>query len=318
VQRITLNLSATFIVPDHEEVLSERFLEFDRLVGDFMFGHGAETVIHHPSQSEPVSEGVCRHGGHPFVSPPRWRLERPLPDICPDHARQEEDAAAEAEHATLFAEIRRLTGLEPIIWPSGGSTKSILIPLHAPSDGRWSPPLYLGLKDGDDSDTDNPQGHWYGSVSYYSTDQAYLDGEPDEDVVDSHTGTPQDWARAIAEHHAWITNQTADTTELPAAHPEHTPTANGPAAPPAAGMLLISLRIENTYARYDDEVTVVTDEVIPAPPAGADQAAWDDWAYTHIFQLTGAGHTDGDAWYDVTVTACSDPALIGRQFHWGY
>lgn len=82
--------------------------------------------------------------------------------------------------------------------------------------------------------------------------------------------------------------------------------------------ITISLEIENAYELYDDVTTYETDVTMPAPPADEDSQEYEDWAYTHIFALTGVGHEDGDSWYDVTVTACSDPALIGRTFEWGY
>jgi hypothetical protein len=31
-----------------------------------------------------------------------------------------------------------------------------------------------------------------------------------------------------------------------------------------------------------------------------------------------AGRTDGNSWYDVTVTASSDPWLLDREFSFGY
>jgi hypothetical protein len=79
--------------------------------------------------------------------------------------------------------------------------------------------------------------------------------------------------------------------------------------------ITVSLRIENTYELYDDVVTTVTDAVIPAPPANGDT---DEWAWDHIYPFTGVGHEDGDSWYDVEITASSDPALVGRKFDWGY
>lgn len=84
--------------------------------------------------------------------------------------------------------------------------------------------------------------------------------------------------------------------------------------------ITISLTIENTYELYDDVTTTVTDEVIPAPPTlDEDSEAYKDWGHEQIIdRFTGVGHEDGDSWYDVTVTACSEPALVGRTFQWGY
>jgi hypothetical protein len=80
----------------------------------------------------------------------------------------------------------------------------------------------------------------------------------------------------------------------------------------------VSLTIENTYARYAPVTTYATDVVIPEPPPGLDMDPYDDWAFDHIYCFTGTGRTDGDSWYDVTITASSDPELVGREFAWGY
>ena len=83
-------------------------------------------------------------------------------------------------------------------------------------------------------------------------------------------------------------------------------------------LITVSLAIENTYEDGDMIATEVTDALIPAPPAAEDADAQDAWEQEHIFSFTGTGRTTGDAWYDVTVTACSDPALIGRTYEFGY
>jgi hypothetical protein len=82
--------------------------------------------------------------------------------------------------------------------------------------------------------------------------------------------------------------------------------------------ITISLEIENTYELYEDVTIAVHDEVIPAPPPQDDTKAYDSWAYDHIYPFTGVGYESGDSWYNVTVTACSDPTLVGRTFEWGY
>lgn len=94
----------------------------------------------------------------------------------------------------------------------------------------------------------------------------------------------------------------------------------GQALHAAVPTITISLEIENTYEleEYDDETTTVTDAVMPAPPADRDSQAFEDWADEHIKPLTGTGQTRGDSWYDVEVTACSDPTLVGHEFQWGY
>ena len=85
-----------------------------------------------------------------------------------------------------------------------------------------------------------------------------------------------------------------------------------------ARFITISLVIENRYAGGLMVPTGVPDAVIPAPPVDGDGDAWDAWLYEHIFSFTGTGRTRGDSWYDVTVTACSDPMLIGKTFAFGY
>lgn len=86
---------------------------------------------------------------------------------------------------------------------------------------------------------------------------------------------------------------------------------------PRGPVITISLTIENTYELYDDVTTYVYDALIPPPPPEG-SPEWDDWEYEHIHSWTGTGRTDGDSWYDVTVTACSDPSLVGRTFDFGY
>lgn len=83
-------------------------------------------------------------------------------------------------------------------------------------------------------------------------------------------------------------------------------------------LITISLAIENRYEDGDMIPTQVTDALIPAPPAAEDTDAQDAWEYEHIFSFTGTGRTTGDSWYDVTVTACSDPTLIGKTYEFGY
>lgn len=84
--------------------------------------------------------------------------------------------------------------------------------------------------------------------------------------------------------------------------------------------ITVSLTVENAYELYENETTTFTDVTIPAPPTtDRDSEEWTDWAYDAIYcEYTGVGHTDGDSWYDVTITACSEPALIGETFAWGY
>lgn len=86
------------------------------------------------------------------------------------------------------------------------------------------------------------------------------------------------------------------------------------------GTITISLEIENHYELHGQIDTSVTDKVIPAPPTrrtNRDSDEWDNWAQDHILPFTGTGREKGNASYFVTVTACSDPALIGEEFEFG-
>ena len=86
-----------------------------------------------------------------------------------------------------------------------------------------------------------------------------------------------------------------------------------------AGLITVSLTIENTYDDGDEITTHVTDAVIPAPPSANDIGnALDEWSWMYLFPLTGTGRHSGDSWYDVTITACSDPALVGQTCEFGY
>jgi hypothetical protein len=85
-----------------------------------------------------------------------------------------------------------------------------------------------------------------------------------------------------------------------------------------SGAVILNLYIENRYELYGRIDTKVTGVVVPAPPADEESVEYDDWAYDNINCYTGTGHTKGDSWYDVKVTASSDPALVGRTFEWGY
>jgi hypothetical protein len=87
--------------------------------------------------------------------------------------------------------------------------------------------------------------------------------------------------------------------------------------PDSIATVTISLDIENTYALYPDVRTRVLDAVIPAPPQPG-TFAYNEWAQNHIVPWVGIGNLKGDSWYDVTVTACSNPRLIGTTFDFGY
>jgi hypothetical protein len=86
----------------------------------------------------------------------------------------------------------------------------------------------------------------------------------------------------------------------------------------APAWVTISATIENTYELYADVTTYEVGVVVPAPPADETSDAYMVWGQEHIAALTGTGRPRGDAWYDVTITASTDPALLGRDFAFGY
>lgn len=79
----------------------------------------------------------------------------------------------------------------------------------------------------------------------------------------------------------------------------------------------LRLHIEN---RYEDGSMVVTHRTVhvPPPPPESDVDDYDEWAWEFVHVATGTGRTTGEAWYDVTITAASDPRLAGRLFAFGY
>jgi hypothetical protein len=83
--------------------------------------------------------------------------------------------------------------------------------------------------------------------------------------------------------------------------------------------LVISLDIKNTYEDGDTVRTTVTDARVPAPDDLDEESdAYYAWSQDVICDFTGTGRVEGDAFYDVVVTACSEPALVGRKFAFGY
>ena len=86
------------------------------------------------------------------------------------------------------------------------------------------------------------------------------------------------------------------------------------------GPFWMTLKIENTYAGDGGLFTIVTRVRVtaPPPPDEGDEQAWDSWRHENVFEYTGTGRIEGDAWYDVTVTGCADPAWVGRKFDFGY
>lgn len=146
-------------------------------------------------------------------------------------------------------------------------------------------------------------------------------------VTDHHGRSWERIGRNLYRHDslAWTLEMIQDTTHgLPSpealANPNYELCAICRAGASAAvESITVSLVVENSYELYEDVTTTFTDVTMPAPPADRDSETYEDWAYTHIFcEYTGVGHTAGKSWYDVEVTACSDPTLIGVTFAWGY
>ncbi len=67
-----------------------------------------------------------------------------------------------------------------------------------------------------------------------------------------------------------------------------------------------------------DVISHVADAVLSAPADDADDAAIEDWGREAFEPFLGVGNERGDSWYDATITACSNPDLIGLTFSWGY
>jgi hypothetical protein len=78
----------------------------------------------------------------------------------------------------------------------------------------------------------------------------------------------------------------------------------------AAQTVTLSLTVENHYT--DRTITGRIHGVAVPAPAGD----LTDWAALHLFPHTGTGRT-GNAWYEVEITASTDPALVGMRFELG-
>lgn len=169
MKRLTFKLSPILLVGDDVDPIDLG----SRLTGAFLdlnatFDIGTiEAIGIGRTETEPARPGTCRIDGHTFYAPHYFPAGREVPDICPDHARSEEDAEVQELHRPLFEEVARLTGLHPLIWHSGGGCMTIVIPLATPEPGAgWSAPCYMGLEEGQDD-----EGRWYGSVSFYATEE---------------------------------------------------------------------------------------------------------------------------------------------------
>jgi hypothetical protein len=73
------------------------------------------------------------------------------------------------------------------------------------------------------------------------------------------------------------------------------------------------LAIKNIYT----DVTQNTAAVVDVPDMPAEGEARDEWAYDHLFPVTGIGRTDGDSAYVVTITESDTPDAVGLVFEFG-
>jgi hypothetical protein len=213
MKRITFTLSPSLLVADDVDPIDLEFRLTAAILNATLEAAIIETVAHSGrTQTEPSRPGLCRVDGHTFYAPHYFRADRDVPDICPQHAQDEEDAEVAELHRPLFEEITRLTGLTPQIWHSGGGCMTIVVPLSTPEPGTgWSAPCYMGLQEGEEDD-----GRWHGSVSFYETDEQAEDGGG-VDVLEAwgnNPSHPHQWAALIAEHYR------ARTGQAPAAGPQ--------------------------------------------------------------------------------------------------
>lgn len=225
MQRITLALSPVLLVPDGTD--PHRLQQ--EITGALLDLEAVETVVIHggATSTEPAREGTCRVGGHDFYAPYFFPTDRPVPDICPRHDQEEEDARVAAQHRPLFAEITRLSGLTPQIQDTGGGTMTIVIPVTPPAPSQpgqpepdWPVPCYLGLVE-----DVTAQGHLSGTVDFYATREAIDSGEGDP-VAEAPFGDPQHphtWARQIAAHHQLTTGATTAQPTGPTTAPPAEP-----------------------------------------------------------------------------------------------
>lgn len=82
--------------------------------------------------------------------------------------------------------------------------------------------------------------------------------------------------------------------------------------------ITLTLSVRNIYD--DDTITTTKTATVPYPPFaedGSDEA--EEWGNEHIMPLTGTGREEGDAYYEVTVTASNQPDLIpvGQTYEFG-
>lgn len=81
--------------------------------------------------------------------------------------------------------------------------------------------------------------------------------------------------------------------------------------------IVLSLVVENTYALSASATTSVLNIEVPRPPQPGTQAHT-DWLLEHIVHYSGTDRGTGNAGYDFTIVDCTDEALVGTTFDWGY
>lgn len=193
MKRVTLNLTPSLIVEDDTDVVELQY----RVTKEVMRLDGIESVGIGRADTSPVRSGTCRVGPHEFHVDKFFPVDKAVPDICRGHWMEEKETEAAEEHAPLFEEVERLTGLVGHIWQSGGMTMTVVIPLPEADDGY---PCYMALQEGVEDD-----GRWSGSIGFYSTPE---DDEGDQlwHGYDEDALTPQQWAEKIATHYTTYRN----------------------------------------------------------------------------------------------------------------
>jgi hypothetical protein len=92
--------------------------------------------------------------------------------------------------------------------------------------------------------------------------------------------------------------------------------AEEPAAASDVPAVTVSLEIKNHYAD-GTHITTVNGVTVEEPWDLDDEDELADWAMHELFEFTGTGRTEGDATYDITITASNDHRLIGKRFEIG-
>ncbi|MCD5316155.1 hypothetical protein [Kineosporia babensis] len=192
MQYIKFDTSVIMLVPDETAVPEME----TRLAHDLLDINDVHRIlVSARPKAIPARPGVCRIGGHDFLSD--WNLppDRDVPDVCREHVI----TAIERDHAEMFDYIREATNgeLQPRIEHTGGGTMTIIIPLPGATGEDWPVPLYMGLQE----DT-NDLGRWAGGVGFYLTEDDAMSGT-ETTVVRSYKYeyTGREWAQQVAEHY---------------------------------------------------------------------------------------------------------------------